>query len=130
MSLKNHKPLVRAIKKRIRSTSKCHQCIQFLTIVTEIYLSLRIRRLFPLFLLRLRGIDLIFWLFSYLTNASRGGSRGTLYLRFTRAMTHVLGSGASPYFREQETKRLAHYEIGDITGGSCIPDGIMGARFA
>lgn len=24
----------------------------------------------------------------------------------------------------------AHYEIGDITGGSCIPDGIMGARFA
>lgn len=46
-------------------------------------------------------------------------------------MTHVLESGASPYFREQETKGLAHYEIGDITGGSCIPGGfIMGARFA
>lgn len=26
--------------------------------------------------------------------------------------------------------RAAHYEIGDITGGSCIPGGLMGARFA
>jgi len=32
--------------------------------------------------------------------------------------------------RAGNREAAAHYEIGDITGGSCIPGGIMGARSA